>query len=216
MSRRHGASRLATWLTGAASPALRHGASRLVTWLIAASVALVLAGCTSAGHSTATPPPSVPGEATQGPDLSNVQLPNFVMPVSTGRVSRPRSALTPGAVTTTDANVVCNTPTHTRAPSIPIATQTAVFAAYGYTTPASQHKYTLDYLIPYNLGGAPTQANIWPAAVRGTGFSQKAQTDYILHQLVCRRTISLALAQDSLKADWYAAWLRYVVAGGHL
>jgi len=199
MSRRYGASRLATWLTGAAS------------------VALVLAGCATGGHSAATPrPPTVPGEATEGPDLSGAQLPNFVMPVSTGRVSRPRSALTPGAVTTTDTNVVCNMPPHTRAPSIPIATQTAVFTAYGYTTPASQHKYTLDYLIPYDLGGAPTQANIWPAAIRGTGFFQKNQTDYILRQLVCRRTISLATAQDSLKADWYGAWLRYVVATGHL
>jgi hypothetical protein len=53
-------------------------------------------------------------------------------------------------------------------------------------------------------------------AVRGTGFFQKNQTDHILRQLVCRRTIPLALAQDSLKADWYAAWLRYVVAGGQL
>lgn len=195
MSRRYGASRLA-WLTGVAG------------------VGIVLAGCASAGHSAA--PPSVPGEATQGPDLSGVQLPNFAMPVSNGRVSRPSSALTPGAVTTTDANVVCNMPPHARVPSIPIATQTAVFTAHGCTTPASQHKYTLDYLVPYTLGGAPMQANIWPAAVRGTGFFQKNQTDHILRQLVCRRTISLALAQDSLKADWYAAWLRYVVAGGHL
>lgn len=196
----------------------RHGVFRLVAWLtVAASLSLVLAGCTTSGPSRATPaPPAVPGEATQGPDLSGVQLPNFVMPVSTGRVSRPRSALTPGAVTTTDTGVVCNMPTHVRTPGIPIATQTAVFAAYGYTTPASQHKYTLDYLIPYNLGGAPTQANVWPAAIRGTGFFQKTQTDYILRQLVCRRTISLAMAQDSLRADWYAAWLRYVVAGGHL
>lgn len=158
----------------------------------------------------------MPGEATQGPDLSNVQLPNFVMPVSSGRVSRPRSALTPGVVTTTDANVVCNMPAHSRAPGIPISTQTAVLTAYGYTTPASQHKYTLDYLVPYDLGGAPTQANVWPAAIRGTGFSQKNQTDFILRQMVCRRTISLAAAQESLEADWYAAWLRYVVATGHL
>jgi hypothetical protein len=29
-------------------------------------------------------------------------------------------------------------------------------------------------------GGAAVQANIWPAALRGTGFYQKLQTDHIL------------------------------------
>jgi hypothetical protein len=158
----------------------------------------------------------VPGEATQGPDLSGVQLPNFVMPVSAGRVSRPKSALTPGLVTTTDANVVCNMSPRTRSPSIPFALQTAVFGAYGYSTPASQHKYILDYLVPYDLGGALSQSNIWPAALRGTGFYQKLQTDHILRAMVCRRTLSLAAAQRALESDWYAAWLRYVVATGHL
>ena len=81
MSRRHGASRLVTWLT-AASVALRHGAYRLATWLTAASVALVLAGCTSAGRRLPagvrtmrprwpiptggfTPTPSTPGSSSQ-------------------------------------------------------------------------------------------------------------------------------------------------------
>jgi hypothetical protein len=69
--------------------------------------------------------------------------------------------------------------------------------------------------VPYDLGGATTQANIWPAAIRGTGFYQKTQTDYILRQLVCRRSISLVTAQKALATNWYVAWLRYVVAGGH-
>ena len=107
------------------------------------------------------------------------------MPAVQGRVSLPSSTLTPGAVTTTDANTVCNIPAHAQAPGMPSPVQTAVLTAYGYTTAAAQHKYVLDYLVPYDLGGAATQANIWPAAIRGTGFYQKTQTDYILRQLVC-------------------------------
>jgi hypothetical protein len=60
------------------------------------------------------------------------------------------------------------------------------------------------------------QANIWPAAIRGTGFYEVAQTDQILHEMVCHRSISLIQAQRALEKDWYAAWLRYAVATGHI
>jgi hypothetical protein len=56
--------------------------------------------------------------------------------------------------------------------------------------------------------------NIWPAAIRGTGFYEVAQTDQILP--FCHRSISLIQAQRALEKDWYAAWLRYVVATGHI
>jgi hypothetical protein len=180
---------------------------------------LIVSACGSGHSSPAARPPAVPGETTQAPDLSGVRLPNFVMPAVNGQVSRPKATLTPGAVTTTDTDEVCEISPHTSAPPIPAETQAAVLAAYGYpdTGPATttQHQYVLDYLVPYDLGGATTQANLWPAAIKGTGFSQKTQTDDILHQLVCRRSITLVQAQQALEADWYAAWLRYVVAGGH-
>ena len=59
------------------------------------------------------------------------------------------------------------------------------------------------------------QANIWPAAIRGTGFFQKVQLDHILKDMVCRRMVTLTQAQHALETDWYAAWLKYVVATGH-
>jgi hypothetical protein len=49
---------------------------------------------------------------------------------------------------------------------------------------------------------------------RGTGFYQKVETDHVLRDLVCRRTLSLAVAQHDEETNWYAAWLRYVVATG--
>jgi hypothetical protein len=186
---------------------------------LAATLALsaAAAGCGASGGPAAAPPqpPAVPGQASTGPDLTGVQLPDFVMPLIKGGISRPDSKLTPGDVTTTDATTVCALPPHGVRNPISFSMQTAVFGEYGYTTPAQQHKYILDYLVPWDLGGALDEANIWPAAVRGTGFYEKIQTDSVLRELVCRRALSLRQAQRDLETDWYAAWLRYVVATGH-
>ena len=38
----------------------------------------------------------------------------------------------------------------------------------------------------------------------------------ILREMVCRRTLTLAQAQHALETNWYAAWLRYVIAAGHI
>ena len=186
--------------------------------LLIALLASAIGGCGHGSSPIAAPPrpPVVPGQAAGGPDLTGVQLPDYVMPLIKGGVSRPNSRLTPGAVTTTNANVICNMPRHVSSPPMPFPLQTAVFTEYGYLTPAQQHKYVLDYLVPYDLGGAAIQANIWPAAVRGTGVYQKAQTDHVLRDMVCRDVLSLAQAQHALQTDWYAAWLRYVVATGHI
>ena len=124
--------------------------------------------------------------------------------------------MTPGAVTTTSANTICNLPARLPTPSIPVAVQSAVYQAYGHTAPATQKKYILDLLVPVSLGGAPVEANIWPAAIRGTGFFQKNQLDHVLKDMVCRRLVTLKHAQQALETDWYAAWLKYVVATGHI
>jgi hypothetical protein len=194
----------------------RPRAARLKAALVGA-LALLLSGCGGAHTgAAASPAPVIPGEATQGPDLAGVQLPNFVMPLLHGSVSRPSPKLTPGAVTTTDANVVCNLGAHASAPAVSGSTQTAVYTAYGFTSQTAQRKHILDWLVPYNLGGADVQANIWPAGVTGTGFYEKVQTDQILRQLVCRGELTLTQAQNALETNWYSAWLRWVVATGHI
>jgi hypothetical protein len=164
----------------------------------------------------AAQPPVVPGETTQGPDLSGVQVPNFVMPLIHGSVSVPNPKLTPGAVTTTDANAICTTAPHSAGPQVATAMQAIVYHEYGYTSAPAQHKHVMDLLVPHDLGGALVLANVWPIAVAGTGFYEKDQTNAILRQMVCRRELTLAQAQRALETNWYAAWLRYVVATGHI
>jgi hypothetical protein len=186
----------------------------------AAATALVLAvsGCGGAAPpGTGVPqPPAVPGELTQGPDLTGAQLPEAVMPLIKGGVSRPNSELTPGAVDSTDTNYLCNMPPHSSAPELSTALQLQIYDEYGYTSQNAMRKYILDWLVPYNLGGAGVAANIWPAAVRGTGFYEKIDTGIVLRQLVCRRELSLVQAQQALEQNWYSAWLRYVVTTGHI
>ncbi|HEX9041134.1 MAG TPA: hypothetical protein VF838_08905 [Trebonia sp.] len=193
-----------------------------ISSLAGTAAALALAGtvlgCGAPGGTAVTTavPPTVPGQATAPPDLTGVQLPSFVMPQIKGGVSRPNPRLTPGSVVTTSADTVCAMPMHGHtATTIPFPVQTAVLQEYGYTTPSQQHKYMLTYLVPVDLGGGTGIANIWPIAIKGAGFYQKTETDHILRDLVCRRTLSLTEAQRDVETDWYAAWLRYVVATGH-
>ena len=74
-----------------------------------------------------------------------------------------------------------------------------MYTEYRYTNPAVQSKYEIDYLVPVLLGGARTIANMWPAALKGTGFFEKVQLDHVLRDLVCRRMLSLTTAQRDLE-----------------
>jgi hypothetical protein len=178
-------------------------------------VTAVLTGCGGTRSVVVAPtPPKVPGQATGGPDLSGVTLPNFTMPLVFGGVSMPNPTLTPGAVATTNTTTVCVLPDHLATSAIPPATQQAIYTEYGYTNPIVQSRYDIDYLVPVLLGGATTTKNMWPAAFKGTGFFEKDQLDHVLRDMVCRRMISLRSAQQDLEKNWYAAWLKYVVATG--
>jgi hypothetical protein len=192
-------------------------ARRAAALALGLCVAMVVTGCGAAGNgpAAAPAPPRVPGEATAGPDLTGVKLPNFTMPMIRGKVSRPNHQLTPGSVVSTDTAALCAMSKAAARAAIPFTTQTAVYTQYGYSDPAVQRKYSIDYLVPVDLGGDTTTANLWPAAIRGTGFFQKNQLDHILYDMVCRRTITITAAQGALERDWYAAWLQYVVATGH-
>ncbi len=183
---------------------------------LAVFMAAVVTGCGSHTIRTALPaPPKVPGQAT-GPDLANVTLPKFTMPLVTGGLSMPNPKLTPGAVAITNTTRVCILPDHQPITIIPPATQQQVFTEYRILNPAVQTKYDIDYLVPIGLGGATSTANMWPASLKGTGFFEKIQLDHVLRDMVCRRELSLRRAQHDLEQNWYAAWLKYVVATGRV
>jgi len=182
----------------------------------ALAVLVAVAGCGGGSDNDAGAPPVPAGQTTTGPDLAGVSLPSFVMPEIKGKVSRPNPHLTPGSVVNTSTEAVCATTSHSRSNrvGIPWTSAQKVYAEYGDQKSRAQHKIKLNFLVPLDLGGGTDVSNIWPAALRGTGFYQKVETDAVLHNLVCRRSLSLAQAQHAEEVDWYAAWLRYVVATG--
>jgi hypothetical protein len=191
-------------------------ARRVAALALAVCVAAAVTGCSAHSTPVAAPkPPRVPGQAT-GPDLANVTLPNFTMPLVTGGLSMPNPKLTPGAVVTRNTTRVCDMPDHQPPTVIPPATQLQVFTEYRITNPAVQTKYDIDYLVPIGLGGSTSIANMWPAALKGTGFFEKIQLDHVLRDMVCRRELSLRAAQHDVAQNWYAAWLKYVVATGRV
>jgi hypothetical protein len=189
--------------------------ARLPGLATALAICYATASCASGGRAVSPPqPPVVPGAATTGPDLTGIQLPSFVMPQIKGGIARPNPKLTPGIVAITNTNEVCALPDHGDLHPIASALQLRIYAEYGDTTKSERHKHILNYLVPLDLGGGTGADNIWAASLRGTGYYQVVETDHVIRDLVCRRALPLRVAQHDMQTDWYAAWLRYVVATG--
>jgi hypothetical protein len=174
------------------------------------AAAILVAGCGSAGDPSAAYFPAKASAPSSGIAVTSGAGPatrNPLLGVS-GKVARPKPELTPGAVSLTDINKVCQLPKHV-AVQISITDQQAAYSRYGIVYPQGTAKYKLDYLIPLQLGGAATLANIWPASVRGIGYQQKQQLNFRLRKVVCDGEVPLDRAQQLVASDWYSAWLQY-------
>jgi hypothetical protein len=124
---------------------------------------------------------------------------------------RPDPKLTPGAVVTTDANVVCQpgyarTMRHTSG-----SLKHKIYAEYGID-PKSGH-FEIDHLISLELGGADVAENLWPESYDTQPFNArlKDKLESKLHQLVCAGKLPLKQAQDEIATDWIAAYNKYVL-----
>lgn len=84
---------------------------------------------------------------------------------------------------------------------------------YGYSDHRARD-YEEDHLVSLEIGGSPTDPkNLWPEAHTvegGWGSYTKDKLENVLHDLVCRRQIPLAVAQNAEAHDWIAAYKRYV------
>ena len=118
----------------------------------------------------------------------------------------PNHRLTPGAYGHSFAQVcphVSATLEHGR-PSTRVKNQ--VYAAYRITY-HPYGKYEIDHLVPLELDGSNSKANLWPEP----GLHNKKDTlENKLHKLVCARKISLATAQHAIVKDWRTAYVKYV------
>ena len=67
----------------------------------------------------------------------------------------------------------------------------------------------VDHLISREIGGADTLDNLWPQPyTQHPGAHEKDWLENELHKEVCKGKITLKDAQNEIKADWYAAYLK--------
>ena len=67
----------------------------------------------------------------------------------------------------------------------------------------------VDHLISRELGGADTLVNLWPQPyTQHPGAHEKDWLENELNKEVCRGDITLKDAQNEIKTNWYAAYLK--------
>ncbi len=140
-----------------------------------------------------------------------------VMVVPTKNVAELQdSTLTPGAVVSTNVNLVCSLGYASSIRPRGALWRTLKAEAYaGYHIPAAQRAtvdgagvhhsfYQVDHLIPLELGGDPTSIeNIWPQRIESA--ERKDRVEDKLHELVCSGQMSIGVAQQRIRENWKTA-----------
>jgi len=122
----------------------------------------------------------------------------------------PDRRCTPGAAFAVGARTVCVPGYAGRARDVPASEKRAVYAEYGIFS-HRRGQYEVDHLIPLELGGSNSIANLWPQpALPRPGFHEKDRLENTLHDLVCSGQMSLGRAQRAIATDWVSAFYRYV------
>jgi hypothetical protein len=189
-------------------------------------LALLVGACTAAiprAPPAATPPAvstlaapvataaSSPAANLREPSASSVSYcppPPTKGSAFTVRGPLPDPTFTPGAVMTTDMTVVCQHSTKERR-RVSSEVHREAFAEYGLSYPQARGAFEVDHLIPLELSGDNTIANLWPEAAEPVpGFHEKDRVENFLHKQVCSGAMRLADAQRQIATDWIAVWRR--------
>jgi hypothetical protein len=119
-----------------------------------------------------------------------------------GNLSLPDPKCTPGAVLTTDKNVIC-VPGYTKnVRNVSMEDKQKVFEMYGIDY-SLRNNYEVDHLISLELGGSNDVSNLWPEPyLIDNGAGIKDRLENLLHQKMCDGKISVEEAQKEIAADW--------------
>lgn len=118
----------------------------------------------------------------------------------------PDPACTPGAIfTAARLGAIC-TPGYSRSVrNVPESLKRSVYAAYGIASHAPG-SYEVDHLVPLELGGNNSIANLWPQA--SPGYHRKDTIENRLHGAVCAGSVGLRTAQLQIARDWRRTFVR--------
>ncbi len=122
----------------------------------------------------------------------------------------PDSSLTSGETfPNVTSSQVCVSGYSSSVRNVPESEKREVYAEYGISYPQPTGSYEVDHFIPLELGGDNSLKNLWPEPANPVpGFHQKDQVENYLHKEVCDGLLSLSEAQDEIKRDWYAVYVR--------
>lgn len=192
-------------LTGAVAAAT--GFTLLIVGTAAGSATSTVGNSTSGGRPAASADPASPA------DITPSRPPTYQI-VDVDGVPEPDPTMTPGSVLPgVSTDVVCSTSWVRAHRSVSTAVIDAVFGAYGITA-SHRAGYELDHLIPTELGGDGTVANLWPqprtAASPQATAAAKDRLEQRLRDLVCAHRLPLATAQHDIDTSWGAAYTRYL------
>jgi hypothetical protein len=118
---------------------------------------------------------------------------------------------------TTDLTVVCEHSTQERR-RVFAEVHRLAFGSTGSHTypqpyPQPRGSFEVDHLIPLELGGDNTIANLWPEAAEPVpGFHEKDRVEKYLHRQVCSGAMSLA-APRQIATDWLKVWKQIEAQG---
>lgn len=159
------------------------------------AVSLVLSGC-SAGKTTTAPAAATGSSAKTGPASLY-----------------PNPALTPGDVfPNVTAKEVCVSGYSSSVRAVSSDEKAAVYQRYG--VPNEPGKHEVDHFISLELGGSNMVTNLWPEpyvtpdAPNKIGAREKDKVENYLHDQVCKNAMTLPQAQEQIRTDWYAVYLK--------
>jgi hypothetical protein len=152
--------------------------------------------------------PLIPPTSAASPNASPLRMPvvtstGSLSPVASGELPNP--TLTPGEAQTTDLGLICSSPIKVPR-DVPISVKMQVFTNY-HIPGANHHLYEVDHLIPLELGGANTIANLWPEF--GPIPNPKDGVEHRLHALVCTGKVTIEAAQHAIATNWKEAQINY-------
>lgn len=182
--------------------------------LMAAVLLGTVTACTPSAATTAGTQPAARVTTVTGA-AATAWPPGFVLP---------DRHLTPGAIRHDPLSMICPRTSKVLEDLRPdAAVKAQVYLEY-HIWHHTYGQYEVDHLVPVELDGADTPANLWPepdntaspATIRAEHLdpafilNSKDILEDVLHRDVCDGQLSLATAQHAIATDWRTAYLRYV------
>jgi hypothetical protein len=123
----------------------------------------------------------------------------------------PDPKLTPGAVRTADAALLCRPGYARSVRRVSRADKAMIYREYGIRHRAP-YSFEVDHLVPLEIGGSNRRANLWPESYLAKPWNAhvKDRLEDWLHRQVCAGHLPLAQAQHEIATDWIAAYRRYL------